>query len=476
MLANLRPVWLVTQRELRDQLRDWRVLFPLVVLTLGFPFLMNVVAEGTVAFIKRYGADLVIDSLVPFSILIIGFFPNTISLVVALESFVGEKERGTIEPLLSLPLADWQMYLGKFLVGALTPLVSSFISISLYLLMVQQLDVKMPPLEVILQLYVLTAAHTMLMVSGAIVVSVQSTSVKAANLLASFIIIPVAFLLQGESVLLFWGNGKVLWLAVVAVFILAALLIRVGIAHFQREYLLGREFDVLNLRWAWASLWTAFRAGAGSLPDWYRRAVSPAIRRLAVPMAVMLLLAVAGAWIGYIQVDVNASKLFEGTSIDDMKELSQRLGEIPSIAQLGTKLTVPAILFNNIRATTVMFLAGLVSFGVLGIIFYLINVSLIGGVISLFAYVGISPFLVFTAGLLPHGLFEIPALMLSGAAVLRMSVALVTPQLGQSLGEVVIGLLADWAKVFLGVVVPLLVVAAVVETYVTPVIILATFG
>jgi hypothetical protein len=65
MLARLRPVWLVTRRELRDQLRDWRVLFPLVVLTLGFPFLMNAVAEGTVAFIKQYGADLVIDSLVP---------------------------------------------------------------------------------------------------------------------------------------------------------------------------------------------------------------------------------------------------------------------------------------------------------------------------------------------------------------------------------------------------------------------------
>jgi ABC-type transport system involved in multi-copper enzyme maturation permease subunit len=86
--------------------------------------------------------------------------------------------------LLSLPLADWQIYLGKFLIGALTPLVSSFISISLYLMMVHQLDVQVPPPEILLQLYVLTAAHTMLMVSGAIVVSVQSTSVKAANLLA----------------------------------------------------------------------------------------------------------------------------------------------------------------------------------------------------------------------------------------------------------------------------------------------------
>jgi uncharacterized membrane protein SpoIIM required for sporulation len=466
---------LVAQRELRDQLRDWRVLVPLTILTLGFPFLMNVFAGATIAFIRRYGADLVIDSLVPFSILIIGFFPNTISLVVALESFVGEKERGTIEPLLSLPLSDWQIYLGKFLVGALTPLISSLVAISLYLGMVHQLDVKIPGADIIFQLYVLTAAHTVLMVSGAIIVSVQSTSVKAANLLASFIIIPVAFLLQGESVLLFWGNGRVLWLAVLGVVILAALLIRVGVAHFQREYLLGREIDVLNIRWLWHAFWKSFRAEAGSIPEWYRRAVMPALRRLLVPAAIMLLIAILGGWLGYDQVTANAPKMLQGTSIKDMSDLSKRVRDIPSIAQLGTSLSVPAILFNNIRATTLMFLGGMVSFGVLGIIFYLINVGLIGGVISLFAYLGVSPFLVFTAGLLPHGMFEIPALLLSGAAVLRMSVALVTPQAGRSLGEVVIDLVADWAKIFLGVVVPLLAVAAVIETYLTPLIIRAVF-
>jgi stage II sporulation protein M len=129
---------------------------------------------------------------------------------------------------------------------------------------------------------------------------------------------------------------------------------------------------------------------------------------------------------------------------------------------------VPSILLNNIRATTLMFLAGAVSFGVLGIIFYLINVGLIGAVVSLFAYLGVSPLLIFAAGLLPHGVFEIPALMLSGAAVLRMGVELVTPQSNRSLGEAIIDLFADWAKIFVGVVIPLLCVAAIVETYVTP--------
>ncbi len=107
------PVWLVTKRELRDQFRDWRILFPLILLTIVFPFLMNEVARAAVEFVGQYGGTLLVDRLVPFSVLIIGFFPITISLVVALESFVGEKERGTIEPLLSTPLEDWHMYVGK---------------------------------------------------------------------------------------------------------------------------------------------------------------------------------------------------------------------------------------------------------------------------------------------------------------------------------------------------------------------------
>ena len=96
MSSKLKLVWLVAGRELRDQFRDWRVLAPMLILTLSFPFLMNEFAKQTVDFLNQYNANLILDRLVPFSIMIIGFFPITVSLIVALESFVGEKERGTI--------------------------------------------------------------------------------------------------------------------------------------------------------------------------------------------------------------------------------------------------------------------------------------------------------------------------------------------------------------------------------------------
>jgi len=470
MLANLKPIWIVAGRELRDQLRDWRVLFPLVVLTTAFPFLMMVMARGVIDFINQYGADLVIDALVPFSILLIGFFPNTVSLVVALETFVGEKERGTIEPLLSSPMKDWQIYLGKLLVGVLTPLLASFLAIAVYLVMVSRLDLTMPSAGMVAQLIILTTGHAILMVSGAIVISVQSTSVKAANLLASFIIIPVAFLVQGESILLFWGNGRILWVALVGVIILASLFVRMGIAHFQREYLLGREIDTLNLRWMWVTFWRSFMDGSHSFVEWYRIAVAATLRRLALPTLIMFLMLLAGGWMGYQQVTVNAPNLFSGTDITTIDDLRETVSDMPVTNGLngGNGISAPFIFLNNLRATATIFVLGMATFGVLGILAYLVNAGLIGAVLSLFAYLGVSPWLLFSSGILPHGIFELPALMLSGAAVLRMAVTLVTPQAGKSMGELFIELIADWVKVFLGVVVPLLLVAAVIETYVTP--------
>ena len=43
-----------------------------------------------------------------------------------------------------------------------------------------------------------------------------------------------------------------------------------------------------------------------------------------------------------------------------------------------------------------------------------------------------------------------PRLMIGSAVVLYMGVAIVTPQTGKSMGEVILELLADWTKIFIG--------------------------
>ncbi|MGA7193201.1 MAG: stage II sporulation protein M [Anaerolineales bacterium] len=473
MRENLQMVWLVASRELRDQFRDWRILTPLIILTLSFPLLMNEVAKEAVSYINQYGANLIVDRLVPFSILIIGFFPITISLVVALESFVGEKERGTIEPLLSSPMENWQLYFGKLLVGIFTPLMAGYTSIIFYVIIVSRQHLNMPDTSVFVQLFMLTTAHAILMVSAAIVISVQSTTVRAANLLASFIVVPVAILMQGESALLFWGNNQVLWLAVAAVLVMAALLIRVGISHFQREYLLGREFDTLNLRWVWKIFWGTFKGEAKTLGSWYRFEVGRTMRQLVTPLLIIVVLAVGGYLVSYQWATINVIKMLPQATTKDISQIVKGASQSAGIAQTGQHLSALFIFANNVRATLFVFLGGIISFSVLGVLAFLLNIGLVGGVLGIVKLMGYSPALLFVAGLLPHGLFEIPALMISTALVLRIGAVLVTPQLGKSMGQMALELLADWAKVFIGLIIPLLAIAAVIEAYITPVILAA---
>ncbi|NJD59801.1 MAG: hypothetical protein FIA98_10430, partial [Anaerolineae bacterium] len=92
MLDNIRPALIITRREIRDQLRDWRIILPIAVLTIIFPFLANFTTRRILEFVQRYGATLIAERFIPFLLMIVGLFPISISLVIALESFAGESE------------------------------------------------------------------------------------------------------------------------------------------------------------------------------------------------------------------------------------------------------------------------------------------------------------------------------------------------------------------------------------------------
>jgi hypothetical protein len=63
---NFTQIWLVASRELRDQMRDWRIIFPMIALTVFFPFLMIFTARFAMDFVNKYGAGLVGERMVPF--------------------------------------------------------------------------------------------------------------------------------------------------------------------------------------------------------------------------------------------------------------------------------------------------------------------------------------------------------------------------------------------------------------------------
>jgi len=462
--SQVAPALLVTRREVRDQFRDWRIIFPILGLTLFFPALMNFTANQAVNFVEKYGAPLIAERLIPFLLMIVGFFPISVSLVIALESFVGEKERRSIEPLLCSPLSDWQLYFGKLLASMVPPLAGSYLGIIVYLAGVYWRVGWKPAPVLLVQIVLLTTVQALVMVSGAVVISSQTTSVRAANLLASFIIIPMALLIQGESVIMFWARYSALWWAIIGQAVVAGLLIRSGVAHFNREELLGRELDTLNLGWGWRTFKHAFVGQAHSPLQWYRREVGQALRRMYAPALIMMIMLIAAVWIGMHQ-----SRIFVlPPELLDLKGLNRGFLEGMEGMRIFSISGVGLVWFQNVRAIVLATLVGVLSFGVLAVIILMLPLVIIGYFMGSLAGVGLAPLTFFTALVLPHGIVEIPAIVLSGAAILRLGATLAAPAPGRTVGEAWLHALADWAKVILGLVFPLFLCAAILEVLVTP--------
>ncbi len=464
MLIRLAPALIVARREVRDQFRDWRIIFPVVGLTIFFPFLMDFTATQIMSFVESYGARVIGERLVPFLMMIVGFFPISVSLVIALESFVGEKERGSIEPLLNTPLKDWQLYLGKLLSSTIPPLISSYLGICVYVagLLVQR--VRLPDFDLMVLILLLTAVQAIVMVSGAVVVSSQATSIRSANLLASFIIIPMALLIQGESVIMFWGDYRMLWLVMLGLITLSFLLIRMGVAHFQREELLGHEIDVLNIRWGWRVFKTAFTGTARSVVEWYTRALPRSIAGLKRPIWVTSALALAAVIVGMLMVKQYPGSLeaFQLGKIDD------RIQVLLQAWPLFSAGPVISIWWQNVRAMLVGMALGAFSMGILGMLPILATMGVLGFILGLLSLNGVSAPAYFVGFILPHGVLEIPAAIIATAAVIKAGAILATPTPGKTVGEVWITSLGEWAKILVGIVVPLLFVAAAVEAWLTP--------
>jgi uncharacterized membrane protein SpoIIM required for sporulation len=129
---------------------------------------------------------------------------------------------------------------------------------------------------------------------------------------------------------------------------------------------------------------------------------------------------------------------------------------------------VGTVFWHNVRAIALATLFGLFSFGILGILIMMLPITIIGYLIETMSATGLSPFTLLTTLVLPHGVLELPAILLTGAALLRLGAAMAAPAQGKTIGESWLVALADWAKIMVGLVAPLFLGAAFLEVFVTP--------
>lgn len=172
--------------------------------------------------------------------------PIMVSSVIAADSFVGEKERKTLEALLYTPTTDGELLVGKLLAAWLPALVITLLSYAVYsvtgnLAAGAVMGRALFP-NLVWSLLALWVAPAAAAVSLAIMIliSVRAKTFQDAYQLGSLVVLPVLALLLGQVFGVVYLN---VWLALglgVALWVLALALLAYGRRTFHRTELIAR--------------------------------------------------------------------------------------------------------------------------------------------------------------------------------------------------------------------------------------------
>ena len=210
--TNVKRIFLKDWKEIRGN----RELFlPIIILPVMFSVLMPLISGiGAIADPAEFGVSTILEAinmmvnfmLKPMFLMI----PTMVSMIIAADSFAGEKERKTAETLLVLPITHKELYLGKLLTALIPAL---FFEILSFVIMGVELNlIALPhllpgdPLLVFgdlsfwLVAFLLGTLFSIVSVQLGIMISSRSKNYKSAQSISGIVIIPVVGLLFGSII------------------------------------------------------------------------------------------------------------------------------------------------------------------------------------------------------------------------------------------------------------------------------------
>ena len=170
----------------------------------------------------------------------------------------------------------------------------------------------------------------------------------------------------------------------------------------------------------------------------------------------------AAAFLVLLVLAYIAGRLFPDIPVSVISAFNEDIAG-SGIVQEDGSFNVVALFTNNLRAMVLGVLYGFIPFLYLPALALGVNAAILGMLASLID----GQWLLLAAGILPHGIFELPALFLSLAAGLCLCKN-INVYIRKNEKGVMKPLLLNILRVVVLLVLPLLVIAAVMETYVTP--------
>jgi ABC-type transport system involved in multi-copper enzyme maturation permease subunit len=191
MNMSVARVRAISRKEFRDYRRNRFVVFTMAVAPVVF------VTWALISILALPGAQPsgALDTTVGLSILFMLLVPATVPAVISAYSVVGEREQGTLEPLLTTPVTNEEFLLGKALAALVPTLAISYAIIALVLACVALFAqpavssaVFRAPLLLALALFSPLIAGWSILVG--IAVSARSRDVRVAQQIATFASFP----------------------------------------------------------------------------------------------------------------------------------------------------------------------------------------------------------------------------------------------------------------------------------------------
>lgn len=460
-LIKNNPVFIIVKKEVKDLLRDYRLSVPIIFFVIVLPTLCML---GVKFIIFTYGEEkmapmsISLSLIFPISVLIVTFFPSALTVVIALESFVGEKERLTLENLLLIPAKDSQIYFGKLIASFITPIFLGYLSFVLYFVQCKVYLKYFTRWDISLVILLLVFVKSLLLVSGAVVLSIYAKTVRAANLNATLIVFPVTFLIGFESHLLMHSKTQFLWLILFELIIYCLIFLKIGIKLFHRENLLLSDTNIFSASDFFKDVKTKFLlAFIGKKPtiEYFLKDTFSLIaknRRKILLMCITLLLGFFTSYY-YVWYLLPENKPHHCEEIIKMTDYD-----------ISHSFTPGVISKHNIRAIIIVTILSVFTFGASALIFVFVPGAIIGGLTALNTDGSLYCILHYLKFLLPHGIVEIPAAIVVATFIFNLGTFIFRVDSENKPFDVFIKCLGNLARILV-ITIPLFIFASFLEVY-----------
>lgn len=174
------------------------------------------------------------------------FIPLIVPATIAPYAIVGEKTQRSLEPLLATPIGTAAFLIGKMLAAIIPGILATWAAFIVYVIGARFLVIsdlafaRLFSVQWLLAVFIAGPLLAVLSATLALMVSSRSNEPRAAQQVAGLIVLPLVFLFIGQmSGLLFLSPGLV-FIAIVALFVIDAILIYLAVQIFEREAILTR--------------------------------------------------------------------------------------------------------------------------------------------------------------------------------------------------------------------------------------------